>query len=146
LVDRGSGQLAHILAHGRKKSCKLALSQRSRKPLPKIAVLLEWAKEDLLAFPAFPANLWTKKLRSTNPLERFSREIGRRTTSSGSSPTTAWQVRRRLDAELVAAVRASAGAGGDFAAGGNGFSHRGSLHSTLVGRLAFDYRRGCDDT
>jgi putative transposase len=36
------------------------------------------AEDDVLAFYAFPAEHWPK-LRSTNPLERFNREIGRRT-------------------------------------------------------------------
>ena len=44
---------------------------------PKVARLLEDAEADLLAFYAFPAEHWTK-LRSTNPLERLNREIGRR--------------------------------------------------------------------
>jgi transposase-like protein len=47
--------------------------ERLRKPLPKIAALLEEAEEDLLAFYNFPADHWPK-LRSTNPLERFNRE------------------------------------------------------------------------
>ena len=51
---------------------------RLRTPLPKIAQLLEEAEEDLLAFYALPAEHWPK-LRSTNPLERVNREIGRRT-------------------------------------------------------------------
>jgi hypothetical protein len=52
--------------------------ERLREPLPKAAALVAEAEEDLLASDAFPADHWPK-LRSTDPLERVNREIGRRT-------------------------------------------------------------------
>lgn len=50
---------------------------QAARPLPRVAELLEEAKEDLLAFYRFPVPHWPK-LRSTNPLERLNKEIGRR--------------------------------------------------------------------
>jgi putative transposase len=50
--------------------------------LAKVATLLEDAEADILAFYALPSSHW-RKLRSTNPLERFNREVGRRTDVVG---------------------------------------------------------------
>jgi putative transposase len=72
--------------------------ERLRTPLPKVAELLEEAEEDLLAFYSFPAEHWPK-LRSTNPLERVNREIGRRTDVVGIFPNDASLI--RLAASLV---------------------------------------------
>ena len=52
---------------------------------PKVCRLLEDAEEDLIAFYLLPSEHWTK-LRSTNPLERVNKEIGRRTAVVGIFP------------------------------------------------------------
>jgi len=66
--------------------------ERLRAPLPKVAELLEAAEEDLLAFYRFPAPHWSK-LRSTNPLERLNKEIGRRSDVVGIFPNDAAAIR-----------------------------------------------------
>ena len=67
--DRLSEAVAHL--DGRLRQGRDACS---RTPRP-----------DILAFYAFPASHW-RKLRSTNPLERFNREVGRRTDVVGIFP------------------------------------------------------------
>jgi transposase-like protein len=62
------------------------------KTTPKVARLLEAAEDDLLAFMSFPAEHW-RKLRSTNPLERINREIGRRSDVVGIYPNDAALIR-----------------------------------------------------
>jgi putative transposase len=101
-----------------------AVSQLER-PLPKIAALLEEAEDDVLAFYAFPAAHWSK-LRSTNPLERFNREIGRRTDVVGIFPD---------DVSLVRLVSMLAIEANDEWLVGRCYMSRQSMGSLLEQRL-----------
>jgi putative transposase len=65
---------------------------------PKVAELVAEAEDDLIAFYAMPAEHWPK-LRSTNPLERVNREIGRRSDVVGIFPNDAALL--RLAASLL---------------------------------------------
>lgn len=58
---------------------------RLQGPAPKVARLLEDAEDELLGFYDFPRDHWPK-LRSTNPLERVNKEIGRRSDVVGIYP------------------------------------------------------------
>ena len=55
---------------------------------PKIAEMLETARDDLLGFTAFPTAHW-RQIWSTNPLERLNKEIKRRTDVVGTFPNPA---------------------------------------------------------
>jgi len=110
---------------------------------PKVCELLEAAEEDLLAFYTFPREHWTK-LRSTNPLERVNKEIGRRSDVVGIFPNDTavirlagallleqndeWLVQRRyLSAESMTLVLTAPADGADAAT---------SIEAEEVARLA----------
>ena len=95
--DRGlvSAALREIFDAEGPEQARLRLGEvieRFRGPVPKVAELLEGAEEDLLAFYRFPSAHWSK-LRSTNPLERLNKEIGRRSDVVGIFPNDASAVR-----------------------------------------------------
>jgi transposase-like protein len=92
LVSGAIRQLFHA-TDGHEARQRLAeVVEQLQQPAPKVARLLEDAEPDLLAFYAFPAEHWPK-LRSTNPLERVNREIGRRTDVVGIFPNDAALIR-----------------------------------------------------
>jgi len=59
--------------------------QAMQRRWPKAAELLAEAEDDILAYMAFPPELWTR-IYSTNPLERLNKEVKRRTNVVGVFP------------------------------------------------------------
>jgi putative transposase len=86
---------ADSLAHATRPA--LRSGRASRRATRQGRGMLEDAEPDILAFYAFPAAHW-RKLRSTNPLERFNKEIGRRTDVVGIFPDDRALVRLAGDA------------------------------------------------
>jgi transposase-like protein len=68
--------------------------------------MLEDAEADILAFYAFPSDDW-RKLPSTNPLERFNREIGRRSRSQSRMARRSPLSLGRVDLSLPGGTRRS---------------------------------------
>ena len=89
---------ATSLAEARQRLVEVV--DRLQPATPKVTGLLEAAESDLLAFYQLPREHWSK-LRSTNPLERVNREIGRRTDVVGIFPNDA-ALLRLVGALLIA--------------------------------------------
>ena len=90
-----SAAIRGIFAAGSPEEARERLAEvveRLEPTAPKVAQLLLDAETEPLAFYAFPREHWSK-LRSTNPLERVNREIGRRTDVVGIFPNDAALIR-----------------------------------------------------
>jgi putative transposase len=85
LVATAIRQIFAAQSHDEGRLVLAEVAERLERPAPKVAGLLLDAEDDLLAFLRFPRDHWTK-LRSTNPLERVNREIGRRSDVIGIYP------------------------------------------------------------
>lgn len=75
-------------AHDQWNSIAEALRERA----PKLAALMDEARDDVLAYTAFPREHWPQ-ISSTNPLERLNGEIKRRSDVVGIFPNDAAVVR-----------------------------------------------------
>lgn len=88
LLKRVFDQESHADAKEHLRGVVDGLSERH----PRVAELLAEAEADVLAYMSFPAAHW-RQIRSTNPLERLNREIGRRTDVVGIFPNDAALIR-----------------------------------------------------
>jgi len=92
MVSAALREIFNADSHEQARERVSAVLDRLQPVAPKVAELLEAAEDDLLAFYAFARDHWSK-LRSTNPLERVNRELGRRTDVVGIFPNDASLIR-----------------------------------------------------
>lgn len=92
LVSAALREVFNAPGHEEAREVASEVIARLRPEAPRVAELLEGAEEDLIAFYRFPEAHWSK-LRSTNPLERVNREIGRRSDVVGIFPNDASAIR-----------------------------------------------------
>ena len=92
LVSAALREVFNADNHAQAKHRVTEVLERLASVAPKVCGLLEDAEEDLIAFYQLPQDHWAK-LRSTNPLERVNKEIGRRTDVVGIFPKDAAAIR-----------------------------------------------------
>ena len=92
LVAAALREIFNAESYAQAKERVTSVLERLAGVAPKVYELLEGAEEDLLAFYQLPKEHWTK-LRSTNPLERVNKEIGRRADVVGIFPNDAAVIR-----------------------------------------------------
>jgi putative transposase len=92
LVATALRQIFAAQSHDEGRALLAEVAERLERAAPKVSRLLVEAEDELLAFLRFPRDHWTK-LRSTNPLERVNREIGRRSDVVGIYPNDAALIR-----------------------------------------------------